>query len=67
MIAVQVRARDEYGRDVLAERYVTVHPANARFVMEDWAEQQGNQVTAAVQLRAVGTDEPLKWPPTDGV
>ena len=60
VIAVRVRARDEYGRDVLAERYVTVHPANVRFVMEDWAEQQGNQVTAAVQLRAVGTDEPLK-------
>lgn len=53
-----VRAKDEYGRDVYAEHWLTLHPAGIRLVLQDWAEQVGDRVAAAVQVRSVTGDQP---------
>ncbi|KEF35734.1 hypothetical protein RDMS_00505, partial [Deinococcus sp. RL] len=56
---VLVRARDEYGRDVLASVPVTVHPAGVRLELRRWPTLTGGKVSAALRVRAVGPGTPL--------
>ncbi|WP_102126274.1 MG2 domain-containing protein [Deinococcus planocerae] len=60
---VVVRARDEYGRDVLASREVTVHPAGLKFELPGFPTQTGEEVRARVLVRQVGTNAPLAGRP----
>ncbi|MEF2277187.1 MG2 domain-containing protein [Deinococcus sp. YIM 134068] len=55
---VVVRARDEYGRDVLASRAVVVHPAGLKFELPAYPEQKGEEVRARVLMRQVGKNTP---------
>ncbi|BDP43537.1 hypothetical protein DAETH_35060 (plasmid) [Deinococcus aetherius] len=60
---VVVRARDEYGRDVLASREVTVHPAGLKFELPGFPNQTGEEVRARVLVRQVGKGAPLAGRP----
>ncbi|WP_216326911.1 MG2 domain-containing protein [Deinococcus aestuarii] len=60
---VVVRARDEYGRDVLASREVTVHPAGLKFELPGFPTQAGEEVRARVLVRQVGKGAPLAGRP----
>ncbi|WP_104992597.1 MG2 domain-containing protein [Deinococcus sp. NW-56] len=56
---VIVRARDEYGRDVLASVPVTVHPAGLRLELLRWPRLTGGRASATLRVRAVGPGTPL--------
>ncbi|MDL2345767.1 MG2 domain-containing protein, partial [Deinococcus sp. MIMF12] len=56
---VHARARDEYGRDVLASVPVTVHPAGVRLELVRWPTLTGGKASATLRVRAVGPGTPL--------
>lgn len=61
---VTVRARDEYGRTVLQERWLTVHPAGLKFALPAYSRngyesrQPGEEVRSRVLVQQVGTGAP---------
>jgi len=56
---VIARARDEYGRDVLASVPVMVHPAGLTLELVRAATLLGGQAGATLRVRAVGPGAPL--------